>query len=1254
MQTALTGISACQVQWDRASNAFYLLNDQGNGWVAAASGVAANSQCAITASRSSVTGSGNTLTVNFALTFFTAFNGTKNVYILAYGGGFTTTSGWSPMGTWNVAAVSQAPVNVSVSPASGTGTAQTFAFAASSVNGYPYIGWMDMLFNYAVDGGGACYLHYTAASNTLSIVNDNGYGWLASAVVGSSGTIENSQCRLDAGASSVTRSFDTITVRPAITFKAGLPGLQNTYMITGDNAGLNSPWQQMGTWTTTQVSGPPTSLISVTPNAGAGLSQTFSYAVSNVNGASYMMQVHAIIGSAITDSGNCYVYYYRPGNYLGLLSDTGWAGGVQSGTPGSPGTLSNSQCQLNVGASSVIMSGNNLTMNLALTFNSAWSGARNNHLLVWDRTQIVGWQQMGTWTVITPQPPSNVSVSPTSGSGMAQTFSFTSSSPAGAGNVQWMEMEINDYNHPDHACFMGFWPGSQTVGLANDDGSGINYPWMMTGVLGSATPLQNSQCQVDLAHSSVVLSGNNVTVNVALTFLPAFAGARQTWLQTGDNAGLMAVWQQMGTWTVSVPTVPVRVDSSPSGLQLAVDGGSCTAPCNLNWGIGSNHTIGVTTSPQSGGTGTQYVYSGWSDLGAQTHSVTAPSSATTYTASFSTKYLLSTSAGTGGTISPASAWYSPGSPVSVSATVNVSGYQFSGFTGTTSSTSNPLAITMNGPYTLTANFSLVPAAVSVSPSSGAGASQIFTATYIDPVAYGQITEALLLVSSTGGTASACYVKWTPGNHFYLRNDSDSAWVDGTSTSVQNTQCRLDAPADGSQGSGQTLTVNFGLTFLTPFVGAKSAFLTTTTALGTAAWQQVGGWTVDMTSGDYTVTARTPTASTKQSGSVQYQYDVRAIGPIDGSRVRVKLSGVSIPSTPPCLASWSQIGAWDPAARTGTVTLAIEVTAACGGGYSFTYTPQVIWESGGGSGVSKTTTDTTLTCCSQTPTISITVTPTGTSLRSGQSAGFTATVRGGSSGQVSWDAPSVGTLSQGGLYATYSAPASIATTQYVVITARSLDDATKTASATVTLQPPVPTNLPSYTISGQVVQPDNSGFGPISILVTGDQAQTVPTDANGNYSIKLPAGHYVVKPSAGYGAVGKNTYDLLSDQTGQRNILKPFAGNVASDPPDDSVGYVRGMVHVPANGQPTPRDFWWTDFGINSADIQPPGCWVKPYNGSAQYANRDQSIGVSVTADASGPHFVITFTAPTNATLAFRDVVCRLRRRGCRRRPDNFH
>jgi hypothetical protein len=53
---------------------------------------------------------------------------------------------------------------------------------------------------------------------------------------------------------------------------------------------------------------------------------------------------------------------------------------------------------LNAAASSVSGSGNNLTLNIALTFKPAFSGAKNIYMDAYDGTES-GWQQKGSWTI---------------------------------------------------------------------------------------------------------------------------------------------------------------------------------------------------------------------------------------------------------------------------------------------------------------------------------------------------------------------------------------------------------------------------------------------------------------------------------------------------------------------------------------------------------------------------------------------------------------------------------------------------------------------------------------------------------------------------------------------------------------------------------------------------------------------------------------------------------------------------------------
>ena len=133
------------------------------------------------------------------------------------------------------------------------------------------------------------------------------------------------------------------------------------------------------------------------------------------------------------------------------------------------------------------------------------------------------------------------------------------------------------------------------------------------------------------------------------------------------------------------------VTSVPAGRQVAVDGSTYTTPQVFNWLPGTNHTIAVT-SPQAGVTGTRYLYQGWSDQGAQSHTVTAPATAATYTVTFGTQHAVTGLVNPSGagtlTLSPAAieveggrSWYGLNQAVTVTATRANAGYAFAGWTG---------------------------------------------------------------------------------------------------------------------------------------------------------------------------------------------------------------------------------------------------------------------------------------------------------------------------------------------------------------------------------------------------------------------------------------------------------------------------------------------------------------------------------------------------------------------------------------------
>ncbi len=199
------------------------------------------------------------------------------------------------------------------------------------------------------------------------------------------------------------------------------------------------------------------------------------------------------------------------------------------------------------------------------------------------------------------------------------------------------------------------------------------------------------------------------TASFATTTLPNGTDSIQA-LYSGDAAYKVSTSNSVPV-TVAGNGVKVTVGTIPSGLAYTVDGTTYNTPQTLSLNSGTTHTLS-TTSPQTG-SGTQSTFTGWSDGGAQTHSITVPATATSYTASFLSAYLLQAGASPSayGTVavSPAgsSGYYGAGTVVTLTATAKV-GYTFTGWTGNVAN-ANAVAttVTMNSPQTVSANFAAV-------------------------------------------------------------------------------------------------------------------------------------------------------------------------------------------------------------------------------------------------------------------------------------------------------------------------------------------------------------------------------------------------------------------------------------------------------------------------------------------------------------------------------------------------------------------
>ena len=197
-----------------------------------------------------------------------------------------------------------------------------------------------------------------------------------------------------------------------------------------------------------------------------------------------------------------------------------------------------------------------------------------------------------------------------------------------------------------------------------------------------------------------------------ITTIPAgIAIGQRTALSAGDIGGVQAMYPP-----VSQTAVSVTVGSNPTGLQVVVDGVTVMAPAAFQWTAGSAHTVSAANVTSGS---TRYLFKTWSDGGAQTHTVTVPTSSWTVTANFQKQHTLTAvssniSLGTVGNSPMAGdTFYNEGTSVSVSAAPGASAC-LSGWTGVTAPTSTPIAVTVNQPYSITGNFQS--GSVSASPT----------------------------------------------------------------------------------------------------------------------------------------------------------------------------------------------------------------------------------------------------------------------------------------------------------------------------------------------------------------------------------------------------------------------------------------------------------------------------------------------------------------------------------------------------------
>jgi hypothetical protein len=188
---------------------------------------------------------------------------------------------------------------------------------------------------------------------------------------------------------------------------------------------------------------------------------------------------------------------------------------------------------------------------------------------------------------------------------------------------------------------------------------------------------------------------------------PGGVGVRYAWSSWSDGEAQShsVVASSAGSLTATfAEEYELTIDSSPGGLDVEVDGSRLSTPASF-WVMPGTHSVSVP-SPQAGAPGWRYLFSSWSDAGAQTHDVTV-TGPTSLSLAFSSQVFLTTTSAVGGVTG--AGWYDLGSVATITATGSLSGgvgirYEFTGWSGDVASTSTTETVTMDAPHTVIANY----------------------------------------------------------------------------------------------------------------------------------------------------------------------------------------------------------------------------------------------------------------------------------------------------------------------------------------------------------------------------------------------------------------------------------------------------------------------------------------------------------------------------------------------------------------------
>ena len=406
LNTSTSGLNGLRCYYAAASNLLFFLNETGTGYsggfAPGSNNVISNSRGSLDCSQTTVTRSGNDITVAWSVKATTALSGLRLNCFLFVRNKDNLIDNFEAFGNWLITG-NVAPVNVSLSPANTTanlGVPQDLTTVYSDANGAQSLS--QLLLRVGTPFNDCFQGFYDQLSDKLYLLNDSATTYIGGFAPGSNNVIISQHGTLDCANTVVTRSGNVITIkwRVAITYQPWTGTKQNVWMYARDRGNLQAPFAIKGSWTVGGNAAPLN--VSITPDtivSPLNSQQIVSARYQDSNGANNLSQVILRMGTVL--STGLQAYYDVQANRLYLANDagTGYIGGF---APGSNNIISNSRGKLDCSKTSTNFAGFDLFMNWSITLSSPSYNNTTQNLFLFCRdvgNLFDNYQQFGTWQI---------------------------------------------------------------------------------------------------------------------------------------------------------------------------------------------------------------------------------------------------------------------------------------------------------------------------------------------------------------------------------------------------------------------------------------------------------------------------------------------------------------------------------------------------------------------------------------------------------------------------------------------------------------------------------------------------------------------------------------------------------------------------------------------------------------------------------------------------------------------------------------